>query len=147
MIPLVWKMKIFWPPPKKYTILNHFKGNFSTPLKKNVQFFHPPQAGIQKILTPLTCRPPPYCWVKNDLPLKSKDIWLSSWLRYFQPAFLDSKIIFSGSADVFRLAHICLLVKLMDSSGMVVTTIRHKRYSHKKDYVRFFKSIRFVELY
>jgi hypothetical protein len=46
-------MKIFFDPPqKKCTILNYFKGNFSTPLKRNVQFFHPPQAGLQKMLTP-----------------------------------------------------------------------------------------------
>ena len=36
-----------------------------------MQFFHPPQAGLQKILTPLTCRPTPYCWVKKVQPLIS----------------------------------------------------------------------------
>ena len=140
-------MKIFWPPSKEMYKFKSFKRKFFNPPQKECTIFSSPSSRYSKIFDPLTCRPPPYCWVKNDLPLKSKDIWLSSWLRYFQPAFLGSKIILSGSADVFRLAHICLLVKLMDSSRMVVTTIRHKRYSHKKDYVRFFKSIRFVKLY
>ena len=45
-----------------------FQREFFNPLKRNVQFFHPPKAGLQKVLTLLTCRPPPYCWVKNDQP-------------------------------------------------------------------------------
>ena len=45
-----------------------FQREFFNPLKKNVQFSINPQAGLQEILTPLTCWPPPYCWVKNDQP-------------------------------------------------------------------------------
>ena len=73
-------MKTFRPPQEKSTILNYFKGNFSTPLKRSVNFFHPTEAGLQKILTPLTCRPTPYCWVKNDQPLKAIEAVLTIML-------------------------------------------------------------------
>ena len=49
-----------------------FQRGFLTPLKRNVHFFIPTQAGLQKFVTPLTCRPPPYCWLKNNQPLITK---------------------------------------------------------------------------
>ena len=41
------------------------------PLRRNIQFFQPSSGRSSKFLTPLTSRPPPYCWVKNDQPLSS----------------------------------------------------------------------------
>ena len=32
------------------------------------KIFNTPKAGLQKFLTPLTARPPLYCWIKNDKP-------------------------------------------------------------------------------
>ena len=45
-------MKIFWPLRKNCIILNCFKENFSTPLKKNVQFVHPPSRRSSKNVDP-----------------------------------------------------------------------------------------------
>ena len=87
LIPLTWKMKIFWPYSneiynfelfqKQLFYLSVSGPTFLTPLKRNVQFwiiskgifqppqkectifFIPPQAGLQKMLTPLTCWSPP----------------------------------------------------------------------------------------
>ena len=36
-----------------------FQKEFLTPLKRNLHFFIPPQADLQKGLTPLTFQPPP----------------------------------------------------------------------------------------
>ena len=46
-------------------------------------FFIPPQAGLQKILTPLIYRPPPYCWIKNDQPLNCF-LWNGGILMYIE---------------------------------------------------------------
>ena len=78
-----------------YAILNYFKGNFSTPLKRNVQYFHPPSSRSSKNFDPLTCRPPPYCWVKNDQPLIDCLIgerYMSQYQRFTISAIIDYSI-------------------------------------------------------
>ena len=43
---------------------------FLTPSKEIKKIFNPPQVGLQILLTTLTSRPPPYCWIENDQPLR-----------------------------------------------------------------------------
>ena len=50
-------------------MFNYFKENFSTPLKRNVEFFHPHSNRSSNILTPLTSRPPPTAGLKMTKPL------------------------------------------------------------------------------
>ena len=45
------------------------KATLSTPLIRNVLFFHPPSSRSSKTVDPLICRPSLYYWVKNDQPL------------------------------------------------------------------------------
>ena len=47
-----------------------FQVEFFNPLRRNVQFFHPPQAGLQKNFDPPHLSTTPYSWVKSDQPLK-----------------------------------------------------------------------------
>ena len=56
-----------------------FQREFFNPLKRTVQFFHPPSSRSSKILTPLPVDHPPYCWVKNDQPLRTHDWHFFHW--------------------------------------------------------------------
>ena len=57
-----------------------FQSEFFNPLKRNVQFFHPPSSRSSKNFDPLTCRPPPTAWLKITNPLSK----ISYNNRFFQ---------------------------------------------------------------
>ena len=44
--------------------------NFATPLKRNIWFFKPPSSRSLKFYDPPQFSTTPYCWVKNNQPLK-----------------------------------------------------------------------------
>ena len=85
LILLTWKMKIFWASSKEICNFELYQREFFNPPQKKCRIFSsPPQAGLQNILTPLTSRPPPYCWVKNDQPLigNIEDLQIKSFTRF-----------------------------------------------------------------
>ena len=68
-------------PSKEIYNFELFRREFFNPPQKECIIFRPlPQAGLQKISTPLTCRPPHYSWIRNDQPL----INLGKFLFLFQ---------------------------------------------------------------
>ena len=67
--PNVKNENIFTPLKRNPQLWIISKRIFQLPSKGMYNFFIHPQAGLQNILSPLTCRPTPYCWNKNDQPL------------------------------------------------------------------------------